>query len=317
MVDAGDFDDVLDVVDDVMNAAARQGMVFLPKRPGDFELFRVDVTLGGATPRPDALVAGSVLDGNVTARYLFGAPMQARTVKWTLTRSPLWDAPTPIREKFPQERWEFVGYLDEVERGPHDVAAQEATLTKTGTLPLKLTTEKSDGLPWEYSLEGALDYGSTYRWEDAIDLCRAAFGCYSESGRRLDAVAIMERLTAEAEGRGDRATIDLARRELSWVVDAEGELLPVAHLGDQLALVGPGSPAPRPAPEALGGPVPGGVPEPEVQHGVVLGPPAVADLEAGGALGDQHRQDPIGLVLLGGEPAGQHHRLPVEGHGHG
>lgn len=119
--------------------------------------FRVDVSLAGATARPDALVAGAPLNGTVAARYLFGAPMQTRPVKWTLTRSPLWDAPAPVREKFPQERWEFVGYRDDEERGTVGVAGQETTLTKAGTLPLKLSTATSDGLPWEYSLEGDVE----------------------------------------------------------------------------------------------------------------------------------------------------------------
>ena len=119
--------------------------------------FRVDVSLAGATARPDALVAGAPLNGTVAARYLFGAPMQTRPVKWTLTRSPLWDAPAPVREKFPQERWEFVGYRDDEERGTVGVAGQETTLTKAGTLPLKLSTAASDGLPWEYSLEGDVE----------------------------------------------------------------------------------------------------------------------------------------------------------------
>lgn len=89
----------------------------------------------------------------------------------------------------------------------------------------------------EYELEAALDFGFTACWEDAIDLCRAAFGYLSEAaGRRVEAIALMQLLSAEAEGRGDRATMEIAKRELSWLVDDDGELLPVAHLGDQLSL---------------------------------------------------------------------------------
>ncbi len=45
--------------------------------------FRVDVAL-----KSDRAMAGEPLRGVVTARYLFGAPMGARPVKWALTRSP-------------------------------------------------------------------------------------------------------------------------------------------------------------------------------------------------------------------------------------
>jgi uncharacterized protein YfaS (alpha-2-macroglobulin family) len=141
--------------DDEVSDARRVSGSFLVaayRRPD----FRVDVTLAGTTARPDALVAGSPLSGNVTARYLFGAPMQVRPVKWTLTRSPVWDAPAPVREKFPAERWEFVGNGDD-DRRTAGVAGQETTLTQTGTLPLKLSTLASDGLPWEYLLEGDVE----------------------------------------------------------------------------------------------------------------------------------------------------------------
>ena len=101
---------------------------------------------------------------------------------------------------------------------------------------------------------------------------------------------------------------------------------PVAAIGrsgldpdGRLTLVGPGGPAARPTPEPVGGPVPGGIPEPEVEHRVVLGRPPVPHLQPGGALRDEHGQHPVGLVLLGGEATGDHRRRPVEGHrgGHG
>ncbi len=50
--------------------------------------FRVDVTLKG-----DRSIAGEPLKGVVSARYLFGAAMGTRPVKWTFTRSPVSTAP--------------------------------------------------------------------------------------------------------------------------------------------------------------------------------------------------------------------------------
>jgi uncharacterized protein YfaS (alpha-2-macroglobulin family) len=66
--------------------------------------FRVDVTLTG-----DSAIAGDPLKGVVTGRYLFGAPMAKRATHWTFTRTPVWNAPSAITEKFPEERWTFVG----------------------------------------------------------------------------------------------------------------------------------------------------------------------------------------------------------------
>ena len=70
--------------------------------------FRVDVTLTGDSP-----IAGDPLKGVVTARYLFGAPMGKRPTHWTFTRTPVYSAPAAITEKFPAERWTFVGYPDD------------------------------------------------------------------------------------------------------------------------------------------------------------------------------------------------------------
>lgn len=85
-------------------------------------------------------------------------------------------------------------------------------------------------------LEAALEFGFVSAWEETVDLCRAAFDCYSEGGRQRDAVAVMRRLEAEAEGRGDRATMDFARSRLAWVVDGDGELKALVSEGDQLSL---------------------------------------------------------------------------------
>jgi len=88
----------------------------------------------------------------------------------------------------------------------------------------------------EYELEAALAYGFVHAWEEVADLCRAAFDCYSEGGRQREAVAVMQLLEAEAEGRGDRATAESARSKLAWVIDGEGELKTLVGEGDQLSL---------------------------------------------------------------------------------
>ena len=70
------------------------------KRPD----FRVDVTLTGGT-----VIAGDALKGLVAARYLFGPAMIARPITWSFSKTPGYGAPRAITEKFPEDRWVFVG----------------------------------------------------------------------------------------------------------------------------------------------------------------------------------------------------------------
>jgi uncharacterized protein YfaS (alpha-2-macroglobulin family) len=116
--------------------------------------FRVDVTL-----RTDSPVSGATLSGAITARYLFGAAMGPRPVKWSFTRDLAYAVPRAIHEKFPEERWEFIGDIDyDPERMSSSVIqGKETALTRTGTLALKLPTTDSKGLPWVYTLEGDVE----------------------------------------------------------------------------------------------------------------------------------------------------------------
>jgi alpha-2-macroglobulin len=115
--------------------------------------FRVDVTLTG-----DSTIAGDPLQGTVIARYLFGAPMRKRPTHWSFTRSPLYQAPAAVTEKFPSGRWTFVGWSDE-ERRPAkpEMAAADGELTATGQLALKLETDAKAGVPYSYTLEGDVE----------------------------------------------------------------------------------------------------------------------------------------------------------------
>ena len=115
--------------------------------------FRVDVTLTG-----DSRIAGDPLNGVVTARYLFGAPMGERPTSWTLTRTPVFSAPSSITETFPAERWTFVGWTSsEIPRGRSEVASDTQQLEASGRLPLTLDTEAKAGIPYTYTLEGDVE----------------------------------------------------------------------------------------------------------------------------------------------------------------
>jgi uncharacterized protein YfaS (alpha-2-macroglobulin family) len=114
--------------------------------------FRVDVTLKG-----DSAIAGESLKGLVRARYLFGAAMQKRPVKWTFTRTPAFAIPTTITATFPQDRWSFAGWQDNENRAKPDVAADTAQLTTSGDLPLDLPTDAKAGTPYAYTLEADVE----------------------------------------------------------------------------------------------------------------------------------------------------------------
>jgi uncharacterized protein YfaS (alpha-2-macroglobulin family) len=114
--------------------------------------FRVDVKLDG-----DSRIAGDPLNGVVTARYLFGASMGARPLNWTFTRTPVFGAPAAIVDKFPSERWTFVGLSDENRPYRSPVAADQVELTPAGNLALTLDTDATAGRPYSYTLEGDVE----------------------------------------------------------------------------------------------------------------------------------------------------------------
>lgn len=110
--------------------------------------FRVDAKLGAVSS-----LAGAKLDGTVTGRYLFGAAMATRPVKWTYSRKQLLDVPAAIRERWPEERYSFLA-MPENEPSSEVVSSKEAKLDANGQLAVSLTTPASTGVPYAYVLEG-------------------------------------------------------------------------------------------------------------------------------------------------------------------
>ena len=83
--------------------------------PADFsdcEVVRETATSKDGTKVPMSILRkkGTKLDGKITARYLFGAPMSRRPVKWKYTKTPLWSAPANIRDRFDPAGFTFLGY---------------------------------------------------------------------------------------------------------------------------------------------------------------------------------------------------------------
>jgi hypothetical protein len=111
--------------------------------------FRVDVTLDA----PSTL-AGTSVTGKITGRYLYGGTMPNSNVRWTWSKRPVWDVPAAIRDRWPSERYLFLGWNDEVSHDPVTISSKEEKLDANGTLSLVLPTAKLDGWPFEYRLEG-------------------------------------------------------------------------------------------------------------------------------------------------------------------
>ena len=122
--------------------------------------FRVDASLSADVP-----IAGSSLKGVVSARYLFGAAMTKRPVSWTFIRRPLFSAPGAIAERYPFDRFVFVGCCEgEYPRDEEQLTARTATLDEKGLLTLDLETRiGTDGLPYQYTLEGDVEDVSRQR----------------------------------------------------------------------------------------------------------------------------------------------------------
>ncbi|HEV3214943.1 MAG TPA: MG2 domain-containing protein [Vicinamibacterales bacterium] len=113
--------------------------------------FRVDATLGS-----DSSLAGTTLSGVVTAKYLFGASMAKRTVKWRASRYPLCSAPAAIQEHFADARFVFAGDCGEG-LGVQEVGGAETALGPDGQFHVGLKTKASEGRPYSYTFEGDVE----------------------------------------------------------------------------------------------------------------------------------------------------------------
>ncbi|HUJ14908.1 MAG TPA: MG2 domain-containing protein [Thermoanaerobaculia bacterium] len=127
------------------NPASGEFLVAAYRRPD----FRVDVSLTSPST-----IAGTKLAGTITARYLFGAPMSSLPVKWTYSKSPVYDVPPAVRNRYPDDQFTFLGRDEEDNPLPANVATKETKLSAKGELKLDLDTDLKAGWPWSYELEG-------------------------------------------------------------------------------------------------------------------------------------------------------------------
>ena len=123
--------------------------------------FRVDATVTGGT----APVAGAMLDAAVSARYLFGAAMSARPVRWKTSRAPVFSAPETLLDRYRPEEWTFVGNDWTADDGPRaeDLRGDEGALTAGGELGVQISTDRSAGVPYRYTFEAEVEDVSRQR----------------------------------------------------------------------------------------------------------------------------------------------------------
>ena len=121
--------------------------------------FRVDATLTSG-PSP---IAGDTLTAAVSARYLFGASMDKRPVRWTTSRNRVYSAPPAVLDKFIPEQWTFIGYDYEERSENPDLAKDAATTTAGGEFSMPLQTARTAGHPYSYTFEAEIEDVSRQR----------------------------------------------------------------------------------------------------------------------------------------------------------
>ncbi len=136
-------------VEGVENVGSTQFITGAYRRPQ----FRVDTNLSATEP-----VAGNALRGSVSSRYLSGTPLRNQKASLGLTRQLVFDIPTAIRNRFPEERFQFGGMPEryEEEDNPFEkvvVRNEQKPLNNDGTLDIDVATSAEDGLAYAWTLE--------------------------------------------------------------------------------------------------------------------------------------------------------------------
>jgi uncharacterized protein YfaS (alpha-2-macroglobulin family) len=112
--------------------------------------FRTDVTLDASSS-----LAGTNLKSVINGRYLFGAPMSDKAVNWTYSKNELTDVPQKISDRWPEDRYAFLGRdWDADEPSTQTISQGEGKLDAKGLLALSLETDEAAGVPFDYRLEG-------------------------------------------------------------------------------------------------------------------------------------------------------------------
>ncbi len=183
--------------------------------------FRVDVNLGAQSN-----IAGVTLTGVISGRYLFGAAMGGRPVRWTFSKSELHEVPSAITDKFSEGQYAFLkeSWTGENENDRDQTVEQkEGTLGQDGALRLDLLTGKAAGVPYAYTLEGEVEDVSRQKiagrasfavapapWYLALK--RPGFFCDTQSGIKSEVAAVNQSGEAVAG-----VAIKAALTQIQWI----------------------------------------------------------------------------------------------------
>lgn len=111
--------------------------------------FRVDVTTAAAEP-----LAGSRISSVVAARYLSGAAMPSREVRWSWTARPASVAPEALTERWEGRRLVWLGWCDDdADRSARELERKSGRLSSEGRVDPSLVTERVSSGPVVYTLE--------------------------------------------------------------------------------------------------------------------------------------------------------------------
>ncbi|MFL6248828.1 MAG: alpha-2-macroglobulin family protein [Thermoanaerobaculia bacterium] len=188
--------------------------------------FRVDVTLDA-----NSSLAGTDLNGVINGRYLFGAPMSGKTVNWTYSKRELYEVPAKVTDRWPSDRYAFLGRdWEEEDAGTQIVSQNEGTLDAAGKLALKLETDEAAGVPFDYRLEGVVTDvtrqqiagRASMRVDPApwyIGLRRPPF--FAEAGKNIETEVVAAGLDGLAVA-GVEVKVELKRIQWTSVRQAEG-----------------------------------------------------------------------------------------------
>ena len=212
-------------VNDQRSAIDGDFLVAAYRRPD----FRVDATLTGKSS-----IAGTDLDGKITGRYLFGAPMAKRDIRTKYTKRRLFDVPQKISERWPDTIYTFLGcdwysnsgdcHGDKIE-----IDSKEEKLDSKGELKKSLPTELAAGVPYSYTFEGEVTDVSrqkianraSFRVDPApwyIGLARLPY--FGDAVKGLDTEVVAVGLDGNAVA-GVKVDVDLMR--IQWVSTRHAE----------------------------------------------------------------------------------------------
>ncbi len=189
--------------------------------------FRVDATLNA-----DSTIAGAKLAGRIRGRYLFGSPMSDRDVSWTYSKLEQDDVPAKITDRWPSERYAFLGRdWDEESPSRIVISQKDEALDAKGELALSLETDKAAGVPFEYQIEGRVTDvtrqqiagRASFRVDPApwyIGLLRPPY--FADSANGIDTAVLAAGLDGLAVG-GVNVKVELKRLQWTSVRQAEGD----------------------------------------------------------------------------------------------